>query len=141
MSYLDCIEMDSRSGWSTDMANQMLTDGSPVPEDGSHKELLADGQQKGYICLTPDEIAKGFVQPVRNYYLHKICGTVTRMGNRLAETYARDPWFYSGTFCVACGAHFDLSEFVWDHTGESLDPCLWSDEKIAEVAAAKKRLG
>lgn len=122
------------------MSDRILTDGSPVPEDGSHKRLRPDGQQEGYVCLIPEEIAKGFVQPVRNSYVHKTCGVVTRMGDRLAETYARNPWFYSGTFCVGCGSHFDLSEFVWDKTGESLDPLLWSDEKCAEVAAAKKRL-
>ena len=30
------------------------------------------------------------------------------MGRALAETYARDPKFYSGTFCVNCGRHFRL---------------------------------
>lgn len=49
------------------------------------------------------------------------CGTVTTMGESLAETYARDPNFYSGTFCCGCGAHFpvgDDGEFVWDGTDE-----------------------
>jgi hypothetical protein len=52
----------------------------------------------------------------------KGCGTVTGMGQALAETYARDPSFYSGTFCVGCGAHFPVGEdgeFVWvDHPNE-----------------------
>lgn len=43
------------------------------------------------------------------------------MGRALAETYARDPYFYSGTFCVHCGAHFDLSQFDWED-GEPMDP-------------------
>ncbi len=46
------------------------------------------------------------------------CGGITRMGLDLAETYARDPKFYSGTFCVDCGAHFPIEEFVWDGTDE-----------------------
>lgn len=39
----------------------------------------------------------------------------------LAETYARDPKFYGGTFCAGCHAHFPVGaggEFVWDHTEE-----------------------
>lgn len=122
------------------MSDRQLTDGSPVPEDGSHKELRPDGQQKGYIVLTPEERAKGFVQAVRHQYVHSKCGATTWMGNALAETYARNPWFYSGTFCSTCGSHFDLSEFQWAGTSESLDPLKWSDEKFADVAARKKAL-
>lgn len=49
------------------------------------------------------------------------CGTVTTMGQKLAETYARDPAFYSGTFCCGCGEHYPVGEdgeFVWDGTDE-----------------------
>lgn len=45
------------------------------------------------------------------------CGTVTTMGRALAETYARDPKFYGGTFCCGCGAHFPVKEFVWEVDG------------------------
>jgi len=96
-----------------------LTDGSPVTSD--HKDRLPNGQQKGYVVLSEDERKRGFVRPVRNSYVHKKCGAVTTMGNALAETYARDPYFYSGTFCVGCGAHFPVGhdgEFVWDGTNE-----------------------
>lgn len=51
----------------------------------------------------------------------KGCGTVTTMGAALAETYARQPDFYSGTFCCGCGAHFPVGadgEFFWDGTTE-----------------------
>lgn len=93
-----------------------LTDGSPVPEDRSHTEDRGDGQQKGYVILSDEERAKGFVRPIRRNYLHLECNTVTTMGQSIAETYARDPKFYSGTFCVQCGAHFPVGpegEFVW----------------------------
>lgn len=93
-----------------------LTDGSPVTPD--HRELMANGQQKGYVVLSAEERAKGFVRPYRERYVHLSCGVVTRMGRSIAETYARDPSFYSGTFCVGCGAHFPLFEFVWDGTEE-----------------------
>ena len=48
------------------------------------------------------------------------CGTVTTMGLALAETYARDPKFYSGTFCCGCRTHLDVGEggeFVWVDDG------------------------
>lgn len=99
-----------------------LTDGSPVTDD--HRELRADGQQKGYVVLTAEERAKGFVRPVRRDYVHSAaspkCGALTTMGIALAEIYARDPKFYSGTFCVKCGAHFPLDEFTWAGTTEQV---------------------
>lgn len=45
------------------------------------------------------------------------CGTVTTMDAALAETYARDPKFYGGTFCVGCGVHLPVAEFVWEPDG------------------------
>lgn len=94
-----------------------LTDGSPVTED--HREIdETTGQQKGYVVLCPEERDKGFVRPLRHTYVHDKCGGRTTMGNAIAETYARDPQFYDGTFCVHCGKHFPLSEFKWDGTDE-----------------------
>ena len=51
----------------------------------------------------------------------KGCGTVTRMGRAIAETYARAPKFYGATMCVGCGTHLpvgEVGEFVWDGTTE-----------------------
>jgi hypothetical protein len=48
----------------------------------------------------------------------KGCGTVTTMSSELAETYARDPKFYGGTFCCGCGKHLPVDEFVWAGTNE-----------------------
>ncbi|MDE2469420.1 MAG: hypothetical protein KGL35_11905 [Bradyrhizobium sp.] len=98
-----------------DRSAQTLTDGSPVTVD--HREAKPNGQQKGYVVLSAAERAKGFVRPVRWTYVHEKCGAATTMGNALAETYARDPEFYTGTFCVACGSHFPVGatgEFRWD---------------------------
>lgn len=148
-----------------------LTTGDPVPADASHTKLKPNGQQEGYVVLSPEERAKGFVRPVRRTYIHvgpkkpvtKLreltdeererfsrfgyvayeeypesdsavcgkywkqedinrmkagCGAATTMSQSLAETYARDPHFYSGTFCVACGKHYPVVEFVWDGTDE-----------------------
>ncbi len=153
-----------------DRSCQILTDGSPVPEDRSHTKLRADGQQEGYVVLCDAERAKGFVRPYRDAYRHvgptgprfptrgltaeeherydsygyvqfevypeghkgssigrfwtqkdldrigKGCKKITTMGRTIAETYARDPFFYSGTFCCHCGAHFPVGEngeFTW----------------------------
>lgn len=48
------------------------------------------------------------------------CGVVTRMGALFAETWARDPRYYGGTYCVGCGAHFPVNEFTWDGSEERL---------------------
>ena len=105
-----------------------------IPVDRSAREVLGtavapgfadttdrgDGQQKGYVVLTADERSKGFVRPVRHTYIHEKCGVPTSMGQALAETYARDPKFYSGTFCTHCKAHFPVGadgEFVWKDDG------------------------
>ena len=71
------------------MRKTTLTDGSPVTPD--HREIdPKTGMQKGYVVLSAEERAKGFVRPVRRSYVHVGCGTVTTMGRALAETYARD---------------------------------------------------
>lgn len=144
-----------------------LADGSPVTPD--HREINpSTGQQKGYVVLSKEERAKGFVRPLRNKYIHigappknplreltsgeherydkfgyvmyeeypgenltvtgrfwtkeqlenRGCHTVTTMSLSIAETYARQPDFYNGTFCCNCGKHFPLIEFVWEGTSE-----------------------
>lgn len=125
-------------GVPVDRTQQTLIDGNPVPQDRGHTELKEDGMQKGYVVLSAEERTKGFVRPVRDSYVHvgvggseidpnnpsrhgrksPGCGTLTTMGRALAETYARDPKFYSGTFCAGCRKHFPLSEFVWADTQE-----------------------
>lgn len=99
----------------TDYSARVLTDGSPVTDD--HREIGIDGQQKAYVVLSAEERAKGFVRPVRRAYIHQKCGSKTTMGSSIAETYAREPRFYSGTFCCNCRDHFNIGEdgeFVWE---------------------------
>lgn len=176
------------------MSNVQLTDGSPVPADRSHTEIdPKTGMQKGYIVLSPEERAKGFMKPVRRSYIHESrsvcgkmqpkndkriggsrhmcgrayphegecgqwklvsqpeharaerahrtsCGVMTTMGLGLAETYARNPHFYSGTFCVGCHAHFPLNQFYWED-GEPMDPDLqdaWHAERAPRLAREKE---
>lgn len=99
------------------MDARQLIGGAPITE-GFDAINPATGMQRDYVVLSPEERARGFVQPVRERYMHKVlgCGAVTTMHREIAETYARDPAFYSGTFCSRCRSHFPLSQFVWDGT-------------------------
>lgn len=63
------------------------------------RSIRGDGQQHGYVALSDDELASaGFACPLRYTYVHNKCGISTTMSRPLAETYARNPEFYSGTF-------------------------------------------
>ncbi len=50
--------------------NRVMLDGSPVTED--HREIDPEtGMQKGYVVLSDEDRAKGFVRPVRKVYVHR----------------------------------------------------------------------
>ena len=97
------------------------------PTDPALKDIKSDGQQAAYLVLSDEERAKGFVRPVRAKYVHVACGTVTTMGQAIAETYARDPKFYGGTFCCRCGKHFPLR--YWDKEKDAVvEAFLWEPD-------------
>lgn len=105
-----------------------LTDGSPVTDD--HREIdPKTGMQKGYVVLADEERAKGFTQPLRRSYRHKKCGVETRINLAIAETFARDPEFYTGTFCCNCMTHFPLDEFTWIEDGVTVGSKVAGVEK------------
>lgn len=98
------------------------TDGQP-PYPGYENAsapgpIRPDGQHHAYWVLTEEERKKGFVRPLRRSYIHEICGTLTKMGLALCETYAREPKFYSHTFCVHCAEHRPVEEFRWEEDGQ-----------------------
>ncbi len=95
-----------------DRSNLCTTDGRPVA-DARASQTNETGQHPSYIVLCDAERAKGFVRPYRDRYKHTTCGGVTTMCRALSETYARDPNFYSHTFCVQCNKHLPVSEFIW----------------------------
>ena len=90
----------------------------PEPKFGPDETPVP--QQEVYLVLSEEERAKGYVRPYREVYLHTTCGTETRMGRAIAETYARNPKFYGGTYCVACRMHRPLTEFVWTTDGSAV---------------------
>ena len=100
------------------MEKQKTTLSGREPErlDDPHAPAGIDpktGMHKDYWVLTEEERAKGFARPVLTEYVHEKCGTTTFMANLIAETYARNPKFYSSTFCVGCRDHFPVGEFTW----------------------------
>ena len=88
--------------------------------DRSHPDLKRGAdetpvkQSQVYLVLSEKEIKRGFVRPLRDAYVHKECGGQTKMGLPIAETFARNPNFYGGTYCEHCEMHRPLYEFVWD---------------------------
>jgi hypothetical protein len=107
----------------SETSKRVTLSGKP-PEEGYEGPAPAPidpttGMHKDYWVLSQEERAKGFVRPVRTKYIHEKCGSVTRMGLTLSETYAREPSFYGATYCATCKAHFPVGaqgEFVWDGT-------------------------
>lgn len=101
----------------TDYNDPRLTRGSddkPVP------------QAEVYLVLSEAERDKGFVRPYRDAYRHDACKSITTMGRALAETYARDPLFYDGTYCVRCQMHKPVGEFHWFEMDGSEGPIVGS---------------
>jgi hypothetical protein len=102
------------------------------PEEARNSPIQANGEQEKYVVLSDEERAKGFTRPLRYRYVHVGppggsgpdgvgCGIVTTMNQAIAETYARDPHFYGGTYCAGCRTHLPVGEqgeFVWDGTEE-----------------------
>lgn len=87
------------------------------------RNIGPDGMQEAYLVLSDEELAKGFVRPLRTSYVHLSCGAITYMGLAIAETYARDPHFYGGTYCARCRDHYPVGEhgqFVWDGTDQKV---------------------
>lgn len=117
-------------GMTTDPRDPRLTRGAD--------EAPAE-QAEVYLVLSSEERRRGFLQPVRTSYVHQPCGTATHMNVALAETYARDPWFYGGTYCCACRMHRPLTEFRWSD-GQPMAPHEWPDETLKAVMERKASL-
>ncbi len=84
-------------------------------QEYTHIDRFMVGGHKSGTYLTAKE-----VRSVEHCGYYGGCGTVTTMGQALAETYARDPHFYGATFCCTCNKHLPIHEFVWKGTTEVL---------------------
>lgn len=96
------------------------------PRLGHGANTAPQDQNAVYLVLSKKERAKGFTRPLYRSYIHHDpeCGRVTTMGLELCETYARDPSFYSATYCAGCRMHRPVgpeSEFTWldDHGSDT----------------------
>lgn len=95
--------------------------GGPTPACGYPSDNERHGDGPGF--LHEFENADGSSTTGRFWTAAQLasgCGTVTTMADAIAETYARNPGFYSGTFCAGCRTHFpvgDAGEFVWVDDG------------------------
>lgn len=82
----------------------------PPPEGFDYGEQKADGQYENYPTVDEGE----FKQDPRDSYIHVVgCGTRTTMADHLAKSVARDPHYYTKTFCAGCGEHVPVSEVEW----------------------------
>lgn len=127
-SYLVLSEEERAKGFVRPVRRSYKHVGPPAPaglRDLTEAEHERDAGL-GYVKFEPYPESRAPV--VGRYWTQKDidrigagCGTVTTMAQALAETYARDPRFYPGTFCARCGAHFPVGEqgeFVWEGTTE-----------------------
>ena len=80
-------------------------------EDGGfdYGERKEDGQYENHPTIDDGE----FVQAVQREYVHEECGETTVMGSEIAESVARDPHYYTETFCAGCSDYFPVEEFQW----------------------------
>lgn len=115
---MDPVTGESRDSRVLSTAKMTTASGRPPEQAGSAPAPIdpATGQHGDHWVLSEEERAKGFVRPVRDKYKHLKCGGLTRMPTTIAETYSRQPSFYSSTFCVDCRAYLpvgEAGEFVW----------------------------
>ncbi len=94
-------------------------------EPFDYGEKKDDGQYENHPTIDDGE----FVQPVRRSYVHDDCGGVTTMGDSIAKSVARDPNYYSKTFCAECGDYVDTDTVSWERDGASW---VIEDESIEE---------
>jgi len=91
---------------------------NPPPEDFDYGEKRSDGQYENYPTIDNGD----FEQPVRDEYVHEGCSSTTKMTGDLPESVARNPHYYTKTFCVGCGKHVPVSEVYWKE-----DKCNWDE--------------
>lgn len=129
--YLVLSEEERAKGFVRPYRDCYVHVGEDMSSYGEKRELtedeVRDYSKYGYVAFVPnikfsDGLTGRFLTK-DNAHLYKNgrlggCGTETKMGSALAETYAREPSFYGATFCIHCNKHLPVDEFVWSGTNE-----------------------
>lgn len=124
-SYLVLSDAERAEGYVRPVRRTYLHVGAPVP--ANLRDLTEEEHERydryGYVKFEeyPDDDGTVTGKFWTENQLNSGCGAATTMGQAIAETYARNPSFYVGTFCASCGDHFPVGafgEFVWDGTEE-----------------------
>lgn len=116
----------------------MLTTDRSEPLLKEHDSL---GMQCAYLVLNEDDIKLGYTVPYCAKYTHLLCGSVTTIAAAIAATYARDPKFYSGTFCCSCGKHYALlTNAKWQFEWSDGRPVGSNNDEANAYLNAKVRL-
>jgi hypothetical protein len=124
-TYLVLSEADRAMGFVRPLRRTYVHVGAPAPKyplfdlTDEQRERYAGAGYEKYEAFPLDEDPRlgRFWTQAQLDKVGKGCGAATTMAQPIAETYARQPSFYGGTFCVGCGAHFPVGErgeFVWD---------------------------
>lgn len=81
-----------------------------TPGEFDYGEKLSDGQYENHPTIDEGE----FEQKIRDTYVHVDgCGASTTMKGDLPESVARDPSYYSKTFCTGCNDYVPVEEVEW----------------------------
>lgn len=122
-AYLVLSEEDRAKGFVQPVRHSYKHVGRPGPKH-ELRDLTPDEKDKyadyGYIKFEPyhdpESSVTGRFWTQEMFDRQTACGHITTMGQPIAETYARDPKFYGGTFCSYCGEHRPVGEdgeFIW----------------------------
>ena len=88
----------------------------PPPEDFNYGDKLDDGQYENHPTIDEGSLQ----QEMRISYVHEECGKTTTIHSRsLAKSIARDPDYYSKTFCTYCREYVPTGEVHWEKDGKS----------------------
>lgn len=81
------------------------------PDDFDYGEQREDGQYENYPTIGAGDVQ----QAPRDTYVHVDgCGQTTSMTGDLPVSVARDPEYYSKTYCAGCQEHVPVEEVEWD---------------------------
>lgn len=74
-------------------------------------------------ALTAEEVAAGYIRPLRDRYTHGRCGKVTVLTKVVADSFARLPGGFGKIWCAACRGGFRSGpdgDFTWVEDGSKV---------------------